>query len=393
MTQIKQLRKYIPSTQQLTDVYPKTSVEAVYVNPEKTLDVELAEIKTSIAAPTGSDYNVQCWGDSLTAAGKYQLGIALALGIDNSKVLNYGLASDFSQHVRRRFTSFFTASSAYRGTAVYDISQPIATRQATLLKDFFVIWIGSNNLINGEGRSNTYTINNSSYTALQPAQNQHYDTMYSASYVSQMLEDIKSIVAYIPTGRFVIIGGHGGFSSSSAMQLKMNELDEYLLTMYPKNFINLRKLMMSNYDHLSTSVSASFIKAAVNSSVSITLSDASWIDDPDKNPSGKICIGTKEMYDTYEITSVASNVVTAKLLVSGALFATGETILPAYDFVSDLGRCLVNMPTKVYSYDDILFESLGEIPRSATSDTVHLTDSGYALAGQIIGREIKKMII
>ena len=62
---------------------------------------------------------VQTWGDSITAAGKYQNGIAAELKL--STIKNAGIASDFSMHVRNRFISYFTEESPYVGTGTYTI--------------------------------------------------------------------------------------------------------------------------------------------------------------------------------------------------------------------------------------------------------------------------------
>lgn len=332
---------------------------------------------------------VQTWGDSITFAGQYQKGIASELNITPSAVKNAGIGSDYSMHVRNRFISYFTDDQPYVGTGTYSVPA-LSERKTELLNSFFVFWLGTNNLINPDRKAGSYTTGNSAYTALQPNPDFKYDRLYSRSYKDMMLDDIRQIVNLLPHTNFAIIGGHGGFSSDTTMRQKMLEVDEILARMYPRNYIDIRELVCMDYDYQNTFLQADFAKPALNESVTITLTDTSWIGN-NKNPSRNICIGTKTTYDKYNVVSIDGNNIVATLVESNTEFIEGDTMRKEYLLVSDLGRDAVNIKTQVFSYEDCVSFGLMSFPRSS-SDPIHFTNEQYIRIGELIGKEIKKIV-
>ena len=362
-----------------TNIDKQISLFEAIINPAT---INYVDNKTNGIPP-----KVQTWGNSITAAGVYQKGIKTELGIEDVK--NAGIASDFSMHIRNRFISYFTDETPYVGTGIYTIPS-LTDRLKELQESFFVFWIGTNNLINTNRQAGTYTTGSPAYMALQPNPNFKYDRLFSKSYIDMVLNDISQMVAKLPHGNFAIIGGHGGFMAESEMRTKMIELDNTLVRLFPRNVIDVRELVLMDYNYLNTFLAAAFVKPALNANVDITVTDGSWILDANKNASSNICIGTKDIYDKYNVISKSGNIVTAKLIESNTEFSTGETMLIEYDLVSDLGRDAVTLKQQIYSYDDVVAYSLRSFPRSC-SDPIHFTNETYVRIGQLIGKEIKKI--
>ncbi|MBR6517636.1 MAG: hypothetical protein IKT40_12465 [Bacilli bacterium] len=370
---------------EIIDIASDISKISVCTNNDNIDTIEVFSIKTHPKLT-----KIQTWGDSITEAGKYQLGIANKLGLTNTDVKNAGIASDFSMHVRNRFVSYFTEEIPYVGTGVYNVPT-MEERNIELQESFFVFWIGTNNLLNPNRTAGTFTTSNESYNKLQPNPDFRYDRLYSRSYKDMMLNDIRQMVNMLPHNNFAIIGGHGGFSSDTDMRQKMLEVDAILARMYPRNYIDIRELVVMDYDYQDTYVVNDFVKPSLNSSVTIKLSKTDWIGS-DKNTSRMICIGTKSIYDKYNVSQINSDgSVSATLVESNTEFNEGDTIRSQYLLVSDLGRDSVNMRTAVFSYEDCVSFGLMSFPRSS-SDPIHFTNEQYYIIGQLIGREIQKII-
>lgn len=329
---------------------------------------------------------VESWGDSLTAAGQYQIGINSVLGVP---VNNFGLSSDFAHHIANRFVSYYSDAVPYKGTASYAVPD-ITVRQATLSTSFFVLFMGTNELLNFNRAAGTFTTGSSAWNALQPNPNFKFDRLYAKSYRDSILKNIRKMTALLPKGNFVIITGHAGsqVANNTASYLAMEAIDQEILRQYPNNYISLRLLYQTQYDYMGIRVNADFVKPAISGSVAITLSDATWIGDSNKNSDSKICIGAKDFFDTYQVTSVAGSVATCTLLTTGTEFVTGETISKEYILVSDLGRDAITIPTAVFSNSDIISYTNKSYPRSTMIDDIHFTNTGYQLMGTIIGKEI-----
>ena len=160
--------------------------------------------------------------------------------------------------------------------------------------------------------------------------------------------------------------------------------------MYPRNVVDIKSLFNMDYDYLNTFVNVDFVKPSVAGSVDITLTDVSWIGNSG-NASSQICIGTKEVYDKYQVDSVLGSIATCTLLEDASGILVGSTIVKDYDLISDLTRDTVTMPTQVFSFEDCNAFSLRSFPRSAT-DPIHPNTASYIRIGELIGKEIKKII-
>lgn len=216
----------------------------------------------------GSGYSitrVATWGDSITDASGYQPGIADSLGISSSNVVDYGIASDFSGHVRRGFLSYYQDETPYAGDdgSHYDSSASLADRQAELKNSFILLFIGTNNVLNmSRTRSSGYTTGNEHYKAVvksiypeatddnwQTFVDINFDTkMYAAAYKDTMLNDISDMVSIIPHNNWAIITGHGIVKPTDDRLAEMEEVDDIVTKMYPNNVINLKQLFAENYD-------------------------------------------------------------------------------------------------------------------------------------------------
>lgn len=350
-------------------------------------------LEASTEYTTSPIYKIQTWGDSITDAGKYQKGIASYLNIENSNIKNFGISSDFSMHVANRFVSYFTekdSSKVFIGNGLKRPSDGIIPtfeeRQKELKDSFFVFWIGTNNLGNYRGRVEDWTVNNSSFTSLCPNFNEKLDILYSKSYLSMMFDDIKKMVNLIPHNNFLIIIGHGAFNNTEAQEdnLKLNKL---ILSAYPENYLDIETQLIIHSNVFYT-LQSPFTMPNVNETTTLTLDR---IDNLAKGEN--ICIGTRDYFDTYQITNIDAGTltVTAKLLNSSIGFNSNDTIPVSYTLVSDLGRDSVNIQTKVYLEKDINRYKQNENPWSIGNDA-HFTDEGYELVGNIIGTKIKSMI-
>ena len=354
-----------------------TTIEANYIKSIPSPTIEL----------------VHSWGNSITAAGTYQQGIASELGITNDQVKNYGLASDYSQSIRRRFVEYYTLDTPYKGKATY-IVPSLTVRQEELEKAFQVIWLGTNNL----GCYNLdsadfpdWTINNPEFMALNPNPNFKIDRLYLRSYFDQMFLDIKAMIDLIPHNNWVIIGGHANFTVPpynvpDNVRQTMIEFDAMMARMYPRNFIDLREIMLLNYNWLNTTLLADFVKPALNASVQFQLSDVSWLG----NASGDICVGTKEIYDRYHVTAVSGNTVTATLIESKTELVTGEIMRANYPLTTLLGGSKVDMQMRVYSYEDCVHFGKLLYPRSCT-DPIHFNSDWAIKLGTYIAKELQKI--
>lgn len=350
-------------------------------------------LEASTEYTTSPIYKIQTWGDSITDAGKYQKGIASYLNIENSNIKNFGISSDFSMHVANRFVSYFTekdSSKVFIGNGLKRPSDGIIPtfeeRQKELKDSFFVFWIGTNNLGNYRGRVEDWTVNNSSFTSLCPNFNEKLDILYSKSYLSMMFDDIKKMVNLIPHNNFLIIIGHGAFNNTEAQEdnLKLNKL---ILSAYPENYLDIETQLIIHSNVFYT-LQSPFTMPNVNETTTLTLDR---IDNLAKGEN--ICIGTRDYFDTYQITNIDAGTltVTAKLLNSSIGFNSNDTIPVSYTLVSDLGRDSVNIQTKVYLEKDINRYKQNENPWSIGNDA-HFTDEGYELVGNIIGTKIKSMV-
>ena len=350
-------------------------------------------LEASTKYTTSPIYKIQTWGDSITDAGKYQKGIASYLNIDNSNIKNFGISSDFSMHVANRFVSYFTekdSSKVFIGNGLKRPSDGIIPtfeeRQKELKDSFFVFWIGTNNLGNYRGRVEDWTVNNSSFTSLCPNFNEKLDILYSKSYLSMMFDDIKKMVNLIPHNNFLIITGHGAFNNTEAQE-DNSKLNKLILSAYPENYLDIETQLIIHSNVFYT-LQSPFTMPNVNETTTLTLDR---IDNLSKGEN--ICIGTRDYFDTYQITNIDAGTltVTAKLLNSSIGFSSNDTIPVSYTLVSDLGRDSVNIQTKVYLEKDINRYKQNENPWSIGIDA-HFTDEGYELVGNIIGTKIKSMI-
>ena len=339
---------------------------------------------------------VQTWGDSITDADKYQDEIANVLGINRNNVKNFGISSDFSMHVANRFKSYFTekeTSNVFIGNAIKrpnSISEVPSydDRMKELNNSFFVIWIGTNNLINyrKNGRSPEFTTQSPEFMKLCPQFNEKYDVLYSKSYISMIFDDIRTMVSLIPHSNFIIIGGHGAFSEDNKAQQDMIKLNNLLLKAYPRNYVDIETLLIINSE-IEYSLTKSFVKPETDGTVLITLDRLKNL-----NSNSYLAIGTRDYYDLYKIVSLDSeNIrVSAKLISSNTGLNAGDTVYDSYNLVSDLGRDSVSIKTKVYNYNDILRYNYNENPWTIGMD-VHFTNEGYKLIGKLIADEILKI--
>ena len=339
---------------------------------------------------------VQTWGDSITDADKYQDEIANVLGINRNNVKNFGISSDFSMHVANRFKSYFTekeTSNVFIGNAIKrpDSISKVPSyddRMKELNNSFFVIWIGTNNLLNyrRNGRSPEYTTQSSAFMALCPQFNEKYDVLYSKSYISMIYDDIRTMVSLIPHSNFIIISGHASYTEDDKSQQDMIKLNNLLLKAYPRNYVDIETLLIIN-SKIEYSLTKSFVKPEINNTVLITLDSLKNL-----NSNSYLAIGTRDYYDLYKVVSLDSkNVrVLANLVSSNTGLNTGDTVYDSYNLVSDLGRDSVSIKTKVYNYNDILRYNFNENPWTIGMD-VHFTNEGYKLIGKLIADEILKI--
>lgn len=339
---------------------------------------------------------VQTWGDSITDADKYQDEIANVLGINRNNVKNFGISSDFSMHVANRFKSYFTekeTSNVFIGNAIKrpnSISEVPSydDRMKELNNSFFVIWIGTNNLINyrKNKRSPEFTTQSSEFMKLCPQFNEKYDVLYSKSYISMIFDDIRTMVSLIPHSNFIIIGGHASYTEDDKSQQDMIKLNNLLLKAYPRNYVDIETLLIINSE-IEYSLTKSFVKPEIDGTVLITLDSLKNL-----NSNSYLAIGTRDYYDLYKIVSLDSeNIrVSAKLVSSNTGLNAGDTIYDSYNLVSDLGRDSVSIKTKVYNYNDILRYNYNENPWTIGMD-VHFTNEGYKLIGKLIADEILKI--
>jgi hypothetical protein len=220
--------------------------------------------------------------------------------------------------------------------------------------------------------------------------------MFTQSYKDQMSRDIRIMLDLISHNKYLIVPGHiSSLASKDTENFRaMEEFDNFLLDLYPNNAINLRYKTIQGWDYLNTTLDANFTKPALNSTVTISVSDTSWMGDPAVNGSSKIAIGTKQRYDVYDVLRIQTGTkVTVKLTESNLPFITNEAIRYRYNLVSDLGRDEVMMHLRVYSYDDIVSFKNNEMPNSMTrSNGVHPTHDGYKLVGKIFARKIKNIL-
>ena len=339
---------------------------------------------------------VQTWGDSITDADKYQDEIANVLGINRNNVKNFGISSDFSMHVANRFKSYFTereTDNVFIGNAIKrpnSISEVPSynDRMKELNNSFFVIWIGTNNLLNyrRNRRSPEYTTQSLEFMKLCPQFNEKYDVLYSKSYISMIYDDIRTMVSLIPHSNFIIISGHASYTEEDKSQQDMIKLNNLLLKAYPRNYVDIETLLIINSE-IEYSLTKSFVKPEINNTVLITLDSLKNL-----NSNSYLAIGTRDYYDLYKVVSLDSeNVrISAKLVSSNTGLNTGDTVYDSYNLVSDLGRDSVTIKTKVYNYNDILRYNFNENPWSIGMD-VHFTNEGYKLIGKLIADEILKI--
>lgn len=325
----------------------------------------------------GGSLKIDTWGDSITAANEFQPALAEELNIPTTNISNHGISSDFSEQIRKRFVNYYTANPE----EIYN---------------FQVLFPGTNNLRKYFSRTKVWTTGNSVFNSIQPNYDERYGLMFTQSYKDQMLRDLRIILDLIPHHRYLIIPGHISSSASrDADNFKaMEEFDNFLLDLYPNNAINLRYKTIQEWDYLDTILIDNFYKPKLGSTVTITVSNTSWMGDSAVNGSSRIAIGTKQRYDIYDIVGIHNGTkVTVKLTESNLPFAANETIRHQYNFVSDLGRDEVMMHLRVYSYDDIVSFQNNEIPDSMTREHgVHPTHEGYKLVGKIFADKIKKIL-
>lgn len=375
---------------------------AIYTSTYGQQNTKSSEVKAHTEIFTNSKNTnkierIMCWGNSITDGGEAWQNVLRDFFQLN--VINCGRSSDWSEHIRRRFVSYFTDGTPYLGNsdvyAVKPSSYPsLAIRKSYLKNSFFIFWIGTNNLINTEGRKvKKWATGNTSFNKHCPKYNEKVDVMFANSYADQMVKDINAMVSLIPNGNFVILTGHGAFDSSSEKYRLMKKADEMIEKMYPLNFLNIKEALTSVTDDYST-ISADFMKPEINASTTITLSNASWVNGP-INSSRKICIGTKDCYDIYSVTAVSGNKVTATLIYSNTPFEANDTIPANYELVSDLGRSSVTMQISAIPYEDIVRYNMGETPESlaGSADNVHFSTRGYQLLGEAIRRYIQNKIL
>ena len=315
---------------------------------------------------------IYCWGAGFTSVGQYQVTLASELGIDLSRLINRGIESGWTQHVRTRFVEFYTGNTAEK-------KHPV------------IIFMGTNNLMNYNRVADQYTSGSSEFLALQPNPEFRYDRMYAKSYKSQFLSDLKQMMDVIGHKNVLIVSG---FVPAKTLKTEKNHedmesLDYEISILYPENYINARKVLIENYDYLNVSLSSFYIQPNIGSNVVISVNDASQITALSRNPSQKICIGTKENYDLFSIVSVSSNQITVQLEESNLGFNSGEGIQHFYRLVTDVGRDEMYQVMRVFSYDDVLSFETNTIPYSCTSDGIH-PNYAYDILGKAFAEFFNK---
>ena len=297
---------------------------------------------------------VDCWGDSITAAGKYEQSLSSELGIPAN---NFGVSSTWSQMIRQRFVDYYTSNPDE-------------------INNFIIIFMGTNNLLNFNTAGN--------------GNDEKLSQMYAKSYNDQMRIDIKIMVDMIPHNNYLIVNGHAGtnVNMTNPIWTAMDSLDTHFVKTFPTKTMNLREMLMIEYDYLGVSVTADFTKPSINESVDISLSDTSWINNSTVGNNGNICIGTKDYYDTYTVTATNGNVATCKLIADKTAIPSGNVMQASYSIVADLDRGTVNIPLRVYSDYDIDSYENNNIPRSATVAGIHPTDDTYNKIGLLFAKKI-----
>jgi len=294
---------------------------------------------------------VDTWGDSITAEGAYQQVIASKLGVT---VANYGIGSQFSQHIKDRFVAHYTANPSQ-------------------LNNTMIIFMGTNNLLNTDSNGNG---NDPLFTRL-----------YAKSYKDQMLHDIKVMVDMIPHNRYLIVGGHVGSWALHTVEpwLSMDEADRFIQSTYQQNSLNIRHNTSALWGNLNIRVTSNFTKPALNGQLDIILNDVSFINA--NGNEGSFMVGTKDLYDTYRVDNVNGLTVTCTLTNDGGHFPVGHTMQAQYTLTATLGGDAV-IDLRAYSDRDIWSYESENIPRSMTVDNIHPTANGYNLVGEILARRL-----
>ena len=302
---------------------------------------------------------IDTWGDSTTAANGYQDTLATGTGLS---VNNYGVASEWTQMIRKRFVAHYTANP-------------------NDLENFMVIWMGTNNLLN-------FNRSGPSSDVDDPL----YDRLYARSYQDQFYRDLNIMLDMIPHNNYLIIGGHAGTNvlKTSDNWVAQDNVDSFLRKSQPSNSLSLRESLLEDSDFLDTHVTVNFVKPSVAGSVSITVSDATWINT--NGNTGSICIGTKDTYDEYSVNSVSGSVFTCTLVTDGGHFPIGHTMQAVYHLQADLNRGYEDVNLAVFSKEDIFSYENTNVPRSTSSDTVHFTTAGYDRIGDLFAKRVNQVL-
>lgn len=198
-----------------------------------------------------------------------------------------------------------------------------------------------------------------------------------------IIEDLRDMIDAIGHNRFIILpppnGNYVGEELDGVNYHRFIELERRQSAEFFSNFFNTRDFVIDGWPMLDINLTASFVQPAVGSTVQIEVSDAVKLNiwnSSDVGSSGRvpeymniICVGNKEIYDTYELISVDSdNLITLKLQTAGRI-AVGSTVENPLDLLNEARYTL-----KVFQYVDLYYYDRRVPASTYRKDTIHIND-------------------
>ena len=218
-----------------------------------------------------------------------------------------------------------------------------------------------------------------------------------------VIQDIRRMVDAIPHNNFLICcppNGNYGEGIGTTAYKNFQTIEEKLRRRYQANFLNTRECTIEEYHMGNVELIKSFVQPQVGSSITINVSNASFLTSYNSNDLNKwgeefmkkIVIGKSiESVDIYRVDSydIENNTLTITLLENNSGVKPGSTV----GNWTDNGGLNSVKYLRVLQYADYYCYTIDTTQSTFRSDGIHMTTEGQKCIAKVVARKINTMKI